>query len=82
MSGKWGHERHTCIYLLSCWMQREFFDQGSEHMSSSRYKVTSVTLGTFALETANNLLALLNERGPTGVTVACFKHILCSHSHT
>lgn len=69
------------LFIYFCWRQEIFFEQGSEHGSSSKHKITSVTLETFALETTNNLLALLNEREPVVVLVAYFKHTLCSHVH-
>lgn len=70
MNEKWCHESHTCIYLFILLTEEGILLQVSEHMSSSKYKITSVTLGVFALKTVNNLLVLLNVRWSTVVLVA------------
>lgn len=73
MSGKWRYERHSFIhsFIYGC-LQRDLFEQGSEYMSSSKYKVTYVTLGKFALEVMNKLFTLLSGRGPLVGLMAYF----------
>lgn len=75
------HKFFLLLYLF-CWIQREFFEPGSEHMFSSKYKVTCVTLGKLALEAVNNLSTLLNDNGLLVVFTACSEHLLYPDVHT